>query len=150
MVDMNDLSSVKCPSCESDFLEEQKTFAEIRPVMEEASRQSQQSETSFEASFEDESDVFEQIFAPQQPEPAHNNIQLPEMRPQRHVTISTFIDENGQVTQTTSSSGNFSSNEAPMPPQESHRRSMPGFFNIFSFDDDMSDMMEMRRNGPQR
>ena len=70
MVNMNDLSSVKCPSCESDFLEEQKTFAEVQQVMGEANRQSQESESS---SFEEEEvfaeashDVFENMFAPQQ------------------------------------------------------------------------------------
>jgi DNA-directed RNA polymerase subunit RPC12/RpoP len=33
MVNMNDLGSVRCPTCQSDFLEEQKTFADIRQVM---------------------------------------------------------------------------------------------------------------------
>lgn len=28
MVNLNDLTSVKCPNCESDFLEEKKTFDE--------------------------------------------------------------------------------------------------------------------------
>ena len=76
MVNMNDLSSVRCPSCESDFLEEQKTFAEVREVMEEANRQSQQSESSeYEDEFTEEShDVFEQMFAPQPSAPAPSNI----------------------------------------------------------------------------
>ena len=69
MVNMNDLSSVRCPSCDSDFLEEQKTFAEVQQVMEEANRQSQQSESSFEEEeemFSEAShDVFEHMFAPQ-------------------------------------------------------------------------------------
>ena len=70
MVNMNDLSSVKCPSCDSDFLEEQKTYAEVQQVMEEANRQSQQSESSFEEEEEEmfseaSHDVFEHMFAPQ-------------------------------------------------------------------------------------
>ena len=59
MVNMNDLGSVRCPCCESDFLEEQKTFAEIRQVMEEASRQRQQSATSVEEVLHEASHIFE-------------------------------------------------------------------------------------------
>ena len=72
------------------------------------------------------------------------------MRPQRHVTISTVIDENGQVTQTTTSSAGFSSNEAPMPPQDNpfftNRRQRPMtamFFNPFD------DLMPEMRNQAQ-